>query len=50
MGDGRTTTDADVDDYGKDRIQKGNGVNGGGDYPHPLSQPATDDISIHSIQ
>lgn len=36
MGDGHTTTDAEfVDDDGEDRIQ-GNGVNDGGDAPHPL--------------
>jgi hypothetical protein len=49
MGDSHTTTDAEVNDDGEDRIQ-GNGVNDGGDAPYPLSQPATDDISIHSDQ
>jgi hypothetical protein len=49
MGNGHTT-DAEVDDDGEDRIQQGNGVNDGGDAPHPLSQSATDDISIHSVQ
>ena len=48
MSDGHTTTDAEVDD-GDVRIQ-GNDVNDGGDAPHPLSQPATDDIFILSFQ
>jgi hypothetical protein len=49
MGDGHTTTDAEFVDDGEDRIQ-GNGVNDGSDAPHPLSQPATDVISIHSVK
>jgi len=49
MGDVHTTTDAEFVDDGEDRMQ-GNGVKDGGDAPHPLSQPATDDISIYSVQ
>jgi len=49
MGDSHTTTDAKVYD-GEYCIQQGNGINNRGDAPHPLCEPATDDITIHSVQ
>jgi hypothetical protein len=51
MSDGHTTTDDDADvDDGEDLYNKVMVLMMGGDHLHPLSQPATDDISIHSVQ